>query len=149
MKKSVRLASVVKIAESEEQKAIQAFGHCQQQLEKHKGRLQQLTEYRNEYQTQFDQRAGNGMSVAQMQSYRAFISQLDLGIEEQNRVIGLTTLELEAKRREWFARRTKTKAIDKVIEQHVTKEQAQESKRDQKECDERSHTRGCGQIMLE
>ncbi len=149
MKKSVRLASVVKIAESEEQKAIQAFGYCQQQLEVHKGRLRQLTEYRNEYQTQFDQRAGNGISVAQMQSYRAFISQLDLGIEEQNRVIGSTTLELEAKRREWFSKRTKTKAIDKVIEQHVTKEQAQESKRDQKECDERSHTRHCGQIMLE
>ncbi len=149
MKKSVRLASVVKIAESEEHKAIQAFGHCQQQLEMHKGRLRQLMEYRNEYQQQFNQRASNGISVAQMQSYRAFISQLDLGIEEQNRVIGSTTLEVEAKRREWFTKRTKTKAIDKVIEQHITKEQAQESKRDQKECDERSHSSYRGQIMLD
>ncbi len=149
MKKSVRLASVVKIAASAEQKAIQAFGRCQQQLEMHKGRLRQLMEYRNEYQQQFDQHARNGMSVAQMQSYRAFISQLDLGIEEQNRVIGSMTLEMEAKRREWLTKRTKTKAIDKVIEQHISKEQAQESRRDQKESDERPHISRCGQVVFD
>ncbi len=138
MKKSVRLASVVKIAESEEHKAMQSYGQYQQRLEEQKGHLGQLVEYRSEYLAQFQQRAEVGISVQQMQRYRAFISQLDSGIEEQNRVIGSIKLDLEAKRREWFSKRTRTQAIDKVVEQHLTNEQLQDNKREQKENDEYS-----------
>lgn len=138
MKKSVRLASVVKIAESEEHKAMQNYGQYQRRLEEQKGHLEQLVKYRSEYLAQFQQRAEAGISVQQMQRYRAFISQLDSGIEEQNRVIGSIKQELEAKRREWFSKRTRTQAIDKVVEQHLTNEQLQDSKREQKENDEYS-----------
>lgn len=140
MKKSVRLASVVKIAESEEHKAMQSYGQYQQQLEEQKGRLGQLVEYRAEYLAQLQERAEVGISVQQMQRYRAFISQLDNGMEEQNRVIGSIKLELEAKRHEWFSKRTRTQAIDKVVEQHLTNEQQQDNKREQKESDEYSQT---------
>ncbi|VAW87676.1 hypothetical protein MNBD_GAMMA18-2263 [hydrothermal vent metagenome] len=149
MKKSARLASVVKMAESEEHKAMQAYGQCQQQLEEHKGRLGQLVEYRSEYLAQFHERAGEGISVRQMQSYRAFISQLDRGIEEQGRVIDAMKLDLESKRREWFGKRTKTQAIDKVVEQHITNEQVLDNKREQKESDEISQICSGGQVVFD
>lgn len=149
VKKSVRMASVVKIAESDEQKAARALGECQQQLEMCHQRLEQLQDYRSEYLSVFNEKAGGGISITQMQRFRAFISQLDNGIEEQQRVIGGVQLEVEQKRQEWFGKRTKTKAMDKVVEQHRYQEQLIAGKRDQKESDERAQVMRCGMVAFE
>lgn len=149
MKKSARLASVVKIAESEEQRAAQALGECQQQLALHRARLEQLVDYRGEYLKQLNEKAGNGITIMQMQHYRAFISQLDRGVEEQNRVIGSVQIEIESKRRDWFNKRSKTQAMSKVVSKHVYQEQVVENKQDQKESDERAQVMRCGRIALE
>jgi len=149
IKKSARLASVVKIAESEEQRAAQALGECQQQLELHRARLEQLVGYRGEYLKQLNERAGNGISIMQIQHYRAFISQLDRGVEEQNKVIGSVQIEIESKRREWFNKRTKTQAMDKVVSKHIYQEQIIEGKRDQKESDERAQVMRCDRVALD
>ena len=149
MKKSVRMASVVKIAESDEQKAALALGECQQQLEMCHQRLEQLRGYRGEYLSAFNEKAGDGISITHMQRFRSFITQLDNGIEEQQRVIGNVQLEVELKRQEWFGKRTKTKAMDKVVEQYRFQEQVIANKRDQKESDERAQVMRCGMVAFE
>ena len=149
MKKSVRMASVVKIAESDEKKAATALGETQKQLDQCCERLEQLQGYRCEYLSAFNEKAGNSISIAQMQRFRAFLSQLDYGIEEQRRVIGNVRLEVEYKRQEWFGKRTKTKAMDKVVEQHVYQEQMLAGKLEQKESDERAQMMRCGMVAFE
>ena len=149
LKKSVRMASVAKIAESDEQKAAQALGECQQKLEVCRDRLEQLVGYRSEYLSAFNEKAGHGISINQMQRFRSFISQLDHGIEEQQRAIGDAQLEVELKRQEWFGKRTKTKAMGKVVEQHRYQEQLIAGKRDQKESDERAQVKRCGMVAFE
>ncbi len=149
MKKSARMASIVKVAESDEQRAAQALGKSQQQLDVHRERLEQLVDYRSEYVKQLQERASGGISVSQIQSYRAFISQLDLGIEEQHKVIDNMQLDVESKRQEWFARRSQTQAMDKVMSKYHYQEQLLEGKRDQKESDERAQGQRCGMLAFE
>jgi flagellar FliJ protein len=138
MKRSQRLDSVVKIAESEEQGAARELGECQRQLEEHQSRLSQLQSFRLEYTSRLQQRAGLGISALQMQSYHAFIAQLDRGIEEQRRVIQSVLMQVEYKKQHWFTKRIRTQAMDKVRSQYVYQEQLMDNKQEQKECDERA-----------
>ncbi len=141
MKKSARLSSVVKIAESHEQSAAQALGESQQQLEGTQQQLALLMSYRDDYIAQLNRRAENGISISQMQSYRTFIAQLGKSIESQHSVIDKCEQNVEAKRQAWFAARRQTQAMDKVIAKYICQEQLLEAKQDQKESDDRSQLR--------
>ena len=62
---------------------------------------------------------------------------LKKAIEQQTRVISQIEVQFEVARRQWLAARGKSKAIETVVNQHLTREQLQEDKRDQREIDDR------------
>jgi len=138
VKRSKRLESVVKIAESEEQAAARVLSESQQQLNAQQTKLSQLVEYRAEYARQLQQQASVGIAARQMHSYQSFISQLERGIEEQQRAVAQCKLKLEEKKQQWFTKRIKTRAMDKVMGQYLHKEQLEADKREQKVSDERA-----------
>ncbi|OOZ42128.1 flagellar export protein FliJ [Solemya pervernicosa gill symbiont] len=136
MVRSKRMRPVADIAENREREAAKRFGQSQNAVNEQKQRLEELLQYRLDYQQQFDQRAGSGMSVAMMQDFRRFINQLNDAIKHQQRQIEQYQRNCDLSRSEWLSKRTHSQAIDKVVGRYRKHEQRRESQREQHESDE-------------
>ncbi|MEW5756511.1 MAG: flagellar export protein FliJ [Pseudomonadota bacterium] len=137
MTKTKRIESVAKLAESAEMDAAKELAISQRQLDTAQAQLHQLMSYREEYLLRMREVGKQGMSIGQMQGYQAFISRLDLGIEEQRLKVDRARVALEQKRGQWQSRHMRSQAMDKVLSQYQQKERLLLNKRDQKDTDER------------
>ena len=93
-------------------------------------------EYYHDYQTRFNQEAGKGMSITQVQSYQKFISQLEIAIAEQKKRISRMTEACDSSRAEWNAERQKTQVLKKVINRYEKQEQRELNRQEQRRSDE-------------
>lgn len=138
MKKSQRLEPVVKVAESREQQAARALGQAQAQLAQAEQRQAELEGYKEEYLRRFHTAGSRGMSAAQMEDYRRFLGKLDAAIAQQQQVVAQAAGIVETQRHQWFERRGKTRALDKVVSRYQADERRQEAQQEQGELDERA-----------
>lgn len=142
MTKTKRIESVAKLAESAELDAAKELAVGQRQMDTAQAQLHQLMSYREEYLLRMREVGKQGMSIGQMQGYQAFISRLDLGIEEQKLKVDRARMALEQKKSQWQSRHMRSQAMDKVLTQCQQKERVLLNKREQKETDERAQRRG-------
>jgi len=141
MKRSQRLAPVVKYTDAKEREAARILAQQQQQMEQQKNRLKQLEMYRHEYAKQFIDIGSRGMSAIKVHDYQAFLKNLDNAVLQQKEAIERLAQEYELKKRQWLAARNKTKAMHNVVDRYIDEEQRKEEKSLQKEQDDRSASR--------
>lgn len=141
MKRSQRLAPVVKYTDAKEREAARLLAQQQQQLDQQKQRLKQLESYRQEYARQFIAIGSSGMSAIKVHDFQAFLKNLDGAMVQQKEAIERLTQDYEQKKRQWLAARNKTKAMHNVVDKYVEDEQRKEEKSEQKEQDDRSASR--------
>ena len=77
MSPSKRLRPVQQVAASKERKAARSMGQAKQNLAQQEAKLFQLKLYHQEYLERFQQASAQGISVTQLQEYRAFLAKLD------------------------------------------------------------------------
>ncbi|OGT22330.1 MAG: flagellar export protein FliJ [Gammaproteobacteria bacterium RBG_16_57_12] len=138
MTKSERLKPLVRMAESKEMTAARELGECMRVLNDKQARLDDLLKYRQEYAERFQREGSVGMSARKMHDFRAFLANLDKGIEQQQGLVEQAAKILEEKRQQWFSKRTRTKALDNAVARYQSDEQRSEERRVQKESDERA-----------
>jgi flagellar FliJ protein len=136
MDKSKRMAPVVQVTESREEKAAREFGECQRQLTEQQNQLVQLKSYHLEYQRQLEVRGRAGMVVAQLLETQRFLAQLDKAIAQQQQLVEHTMRLCGQKRAVWLRARTRSEAVNKVVERMLGEEQRHAEKREQKESDD-------------
>lgn len=136
MSRSKRLDIVAKLAKQREDQAAQALAQVRGQLESEIARLEELVQYRQEYQTYLDQQAGDGISMQQWRRTQGFIDQLaELAQRQQQTILSWRQREQQVleKWRELYQRR---KNIGKFVEKISIEEAVAADKKEQKQIDE-------------
>ncbi len=136
LKRSDRFKPIHNLAQQSEDVAAQTLGKIQRELSEHHLKLSELMKYYEDYTTQFNQKAGQGMSVTQVQSYQKFISQLEVAISEQKKNITRVTEACDCSRADWTVERQKTQVLEKVINRYQKQEQQDSNRQEQRQSDE-------------
>lgn len=131
-----KLAPVVKHVDKHEQTALEAVAYSQQQLQLQQEILHKLQTYKEEYTHHPDEQKPVSYGSVQLQEYNRFLAQLDETIRQQLIKVEHATHELEVKRSKWKAKRSRSEAIHRVVDQIEANEQQQVQKADQKLMDE-------------
>lgn len=142
MLRSKRLMPVMKLAERKEQQALTAVAQLQQQILDEEKKVEELSQYRMEYQQGLND--SGSISVGQLQSYQEFMAQLDSIIANQKTHKVQMESELERLRGIYQQLHIRTKSLDTLVGKHRQKEHQHYEKQLQKELDElcmRNHRR--------
>ena len=135
MTRSRRLKPVVQHADDKEQQALQEVARCQNQLQAEQQRLDQLQQYRHEYQSRKTD-TGKLYSSFELVEFQRFLQQLDQTIEQQQLVLKQCEVTLNGKREQWKETRVNAKLMHKVVDNLQQQETRQQEKIEQKEMDE-------------
>ena len=146
MTKSQRLQPIAKLAERREQEAARCLAECYARLRERQEKLDELLGYREEYRLRYERMASAGMHAGKVQRYLAFMRQLDAAIEHQQGMVNRASRDCEAQRREWTGLHSKTLSLDKAIERMRQDEAHQESRREQRESEDRPPRPGLPQM---
>ena len=139
MSPSKRLKPVQQVAANREQKAARSMGRARANLAQEEAKLAQLRQYHQEYLARFQEASAQGMSVGQLQEYRAFLGKLDDAIEQQEKVVAASVATHSTHRNDWKQKRTRTQALGKVVERYRKEEVKLADRNEQKENDERNN----------
>ncbi len=139
MNRSAKLEPIAKINKQQERNAGRLHGETIRQAEQQQQQLEELVNYRNHYSKAFQSASEAGLSVIQMQEYKLFINRLDDAILQQKQQVNIGQSRCETSQKEWMQKRSKSKMIDKVIENRQQVEQQAMDKREQTELENMPH----------
>jgi flagellar FliJ protein len=109
-----------------------------------RGRLQLLTEYREEYLAGFRAVQDAGLTLQSWSNYQEFLAQLDEAIRQQTVQVEVSAQNTANGQKYWNEQNTRLKAIDTLAVRHERAEEKKELRREQKQHDEisaRNHGR--------
>ena len=131
--RSKRMKPVAKHADQLQQQAVQVYIVAQQQvIDAHK-QLEQLIEYRAEYDSS---RVNSGFNATQLRDFLLFMDKLSLSIEQAKQIIEQRKFHCEQQKLNWLKHRSRSKALDAVICKYQVQEAQIEARIEQKEQDE-------------
>lgn len=136
-KKSERWQNLRKIADQYEQHAARALGQSQGNLNQQQQRLQELLRYREEYKQQFQQTGSQGIEGNMLRSFQQFLLQLDQAIAQQHQAVAAAERDCGFKRENWQDKHKTTRIYDKTIERFTAQEQRKQTRKEQRESDDR------------
>jgi flagellar FliJ protein len=128
---------VRQVAASREQQAARNLGEAQERLAAQERKLEELIEYRDQYAVQFKAEGGLGFDAVRMQDFRVFLNRLNQAIEQQRGVIELCRQDCVRSRDRWLRDRTRSEALEKVVDRYRDEERREEERREQRSADER------------
>ena len=142
MKKSQRLKVIIDLHARQERNALEAMGVAQQKLQEQSSQLDNLENYRLDYQVKFALRQQAGINISQLMEFRAFADKLDQAIESQKQTVSNHQREVQRARKRWEDAHQRTKSLQKVSDLALVDEMKVEQKREQAEQDDRAARSG-------
>ncbi|MCG6939182.1 MAG: flagellar export protein FliJ [Gammaproteobacteria bacterium] len=139
MNRSTKLQPVVKISKQQEKNAARLHADMLRQAEQQRKQLDELIMYRNQYLKAFQSAAESGISAVQMQDYRLFINRLDVAIEQQQQSVAHSQNKCDISQQELIDKRSRSKMIDKIVENRQQQENHILEKREQRELEDLLH----------
>lgn len=137
-KKSTRFETVIRVAQSKEDKAADVLREAQQHLQTQQQRLADLERFLEEYSQGFINNGQQmGFKAGLMVSYQSFLGKIKQAVKEQERMVTVAEHLAEEKRLLWFKSRNDKKLVDGVMDKYLDQERQWQEKQDQKETDER------------
>lgn len=133
-----KVAAVAKIAE---QQSARELGVVQQSHEKKRDQLDQLVQFKNDYEASLGAAAEKGMAAKQLQDYRLFMSKLNHAIDKQVAEVEVTEQSLEDVRAEFISKSHRTSALEKLLETQHREQLLAREKIEQNEADENTLAR--------
>ena len=134
-----RLQPVAKVSKQQERNAARAHGETIAQAEQQQKQLNELIAYRNQYLKAFQAAGESGLSAIQMCDYRIFIKRLDEAIMQQQQHVMNGQQKCEISQDRWMDKRSRSKMINKVVENRKQAENKKMEKREQRELEDRPH----------
>ena len=136
MMRSKKLQPVVRHVENNEQSALKAVAFSQQKLQQHQNQLQQLKEYKSDYENKHSSATGVSYSALQLQEFNRFLHQLNDTIKQQQEVVQMAKREVDIKRQSWKHTRSRSDAMHKVVDKIQASEMKRADRIEQKNMDE-------------
>lgn len=138
MKKSARLAPLLKLEQNREQDKVRALGDARNSVAAEAEKLKQLMDYRGEYERMVTQEGSQGISASRLQGYHQFLNRLTAAITQQEQQLEVAQQQESAAQQDWFQQRGAVKRMDTLVERNVKQELREEDKREQKALDEQA-----------
>ncbi|MBL1274189.1 MAG: flagellar FliJ protein [Marinobacter maritimus] len=136
MLRSQRLAVVLSLEERKEQAALEQMGKAREAMEQHKGQVENLNRYQQEYRDQIRSSQHGVVQVSRLQAWQAFIAQLDQVILQQQQQLAQAEAVFETRRSEWQQAWERRRGMEKYIETCRKQEQSAQDVQEQKLSDE-------------
>lgn len=141
MADSERLKPLQHVAAVRERDAARSFGESTRRLQEEEGRLEELRRYHGEYLDRFRALQQQGMTVAQLLEYQAFLAKLQAAVGHQEEIVRLRQTEAARRQADWSDRHTRTRVMDRAVENLAEAELKAGEQRDQKSLDDRNQRR--------
>ena len=134
--RSRRMQPVADHAEQKEQTAVRVFVAAQDKLAAAQQQLEQLLGYRQEYEDKLKSSQHDGIGILRVRDFYSFLAKLDLTIEQAHSDIETCKQLCEQKKLLWLACRSRSRALNMVVEKYQLEEFKQQERAEQKEMDE-------------
>jgi len=135
-KRSKRLEPVASHAKRQEEEAAKILAEAQQRVTDSEQQLHQLESFRDEYLQKYKSAGQQPGSVSLLLDYQAFLAKINQGIGQAAQTIQLCCQQRDVLKQQWLQRKTRTQALESVVEKYQHHESRQESHREQLEMDE-------------
>ncbi|BAO44310.1 flagellar export protein FliJ [Thiolapillus brandeum] len=132
------LKTVARVVGNEEREMARRMSDCRTKLETDEERLLSLRQYRKQYLKGFHGMEGCCLNPVQLQDYRAFLAKLDQAIAEQHHMVEQSRAAFESLQLQWQKLHGENKALQKLILKRQKSQLLEQSRREQKELDERA-----------
>lgn len=142
--RSERMQPIARHADQLQQQAVQIYVQAQQAVISAQQQLEQLLVYRQEYS---QSRVGGHINVHQLKDYQLFLEKLNQSIDQAYLVIQQKQQQCEKQRLLWLKKRSRTKALDAVIEKYQQQEAILTERIEQKEQDEFASRQAARKLM--
>jgi flagellar FliJ protein len=136
--RAARLAPVVEMAEKAERTAVQRLGHFQGQVRLAEAKLQELEQFRLNYQQQWIANGTKGVSGQWLMNYQRFLNQLETAVGQQRKSLAWHQGNLNNARDAWQKAYARVEGLRKLVMRYMTEARTLEDKREQRLLDELS-----------
>jgi len=136
--RAARLTPVVEMAENAERQAAQRLGQFQQQVNLAQAKLAELDRFREDYQLQWIDRGGQGVSGSWLVNYQRFLGQLESAMTQQRQSLAWHQNNLNNARGTWQQAYARVEGLRKLVQRYIDEARLIEDKREQKLLDELS-----------
>lgn len=136
--RAARLAPVVEMAEKAERTAAQRLGYLQGQVNLAHSKLEELDQFRLNYQEQWINRGSHGVSGQWLMNYQRFLNQLETAIAQQRKSLAWHQVNLDKARGAWQQAYARVEGLRKLVQRYMDEARQLEDKREQKLLDELS-----------
>lgn len=133
---------VAAVAKIEAHKSAQELGETQRTHREKLARLEQLVQFKADYERTLTAKGSEGMDARQFQDYRLFLSRLNEAIAQQTLEIQGSEASLSAVRDDWVSKSQRNQALDQLVEDRHRQRVRAREKLDQKRADDDSISRG-------
>lgn len=120
----------------DEEKALEDWVFCRNQVSNYENQIRQVEEFRMNYISEMQAEGRNGLTGTKILAYQAFIEKLDNIAIKQRQELKRLEMLTEQKRQMYMTRQKERKIIEKLIEQQTQKRLKEELRREQKMLDE-------------
>jgi len=136
--RAARLAPVVEMAEKAERTAAQRLGHFQGQMRLAEAKLQELEQFRMNYQQQWINNGTQGVSGQWLMNYQRFLNQLETAVGQQRKSLAWHQNNLNNARDTWQKAYARVEGLRKLVMRYMAEARTLEDKREQRLLDELS-----------
>ncbi|WP_263261043.1 flagellar export protein FliJ [Pseudomonas sp. RIT-PI-S] len=136
--RAARLAPVVEMAEKAERTAAQRLGHFQGQMRLAEAKLQELEQFRMNYQQQWINNGTQGVSGQWLMNYQRFLNQLETAVGQQRKSLAWHQNNLNNARDTWQKAYARVEGLRKLVMRYMAEARSLEDKREQRLLDELS-----------
>lgn len=130
---------IVALAAADEQRAGAALGQAQTELQAARKRLDELRNYRSDYEGR--EAPEGAVSAVRWQDYRAFLSRLDQALQAQQQLVADADSKAASERRRWMSKRQRRESLQRVSERYRRDASLAAERQQQKRIDDLPKTR--------
>lgn len=136
-----KMDKVVAVAKIAEQHSARELHTARQSHQKARDQLQQLVQFKQDYETNFGSAVEKGMAANQLQDYKLFMGKLSEAIDKQAGVVEAAEQGLEDVQAQWITKSHRKSALEQLLQNQHRQRLLARDKVEQKEADENSMTR--------
>lgn len=136
-----KIGKVAAVAKIDEQRSGRELGAILQSHQQKQDQLEQLIQFKTDYETTLCSAGGKGIAARQLQDYRLFLHKLSDAVDQQVKQVENSQLKLDEVRAQWLSKSQRTSALNTIVDQQNKAAKATRNKAAQKESDENTLAR--------
>lgn len=135
-KRAQRLMPVVDMAQAAEREATAKLSKYQNALQQAQQQLQNLQQYRDDYQQQWIDKGQSGVSGQWLMNYQRFLSQLEVAIAQQQKSLAWHENNVRLSQTAWQQAYARLEGLRKLVQRYREEAKKFADKQEQKLLDE-------------